>query len=258
MLSDHALRRALERAGLRAPVRFEEVTPSTQATALAMAADGAPEWTLLGAGHQTHGRGRLGRTWVDEPGAALLFSVVLRPRFEPRHAGLLVLLAGWALAETLGEASGAAVRCKWPNDVVLDDRKVGGIIAESRASGPEERFEVVVLGVGVNVGSAPELVERAAALRIADAGDLLGDFLVRFRSLYEPDLPARAEELVAAYRQRCATLGRRVRATTTDSVLVEGIAVDVDVEGTLVIETAGERSRVRFGEVEHLELQGLE
>ena len=68
MLSEDALVRTLERAGLNAPVRFEEVTASTQATALEMAAAGTPEWTLVAAGHQTRGRGRLGRTWLDEPG----------------------------------------------------------------------------------------------------------------------------------------------------------------------------------------------
>jgi len=85
MLSDHALTRALERVGLQAPVRFDEVTRSTQETALQMAADGAPEWTLVAAGHQIEGRGRLGRSWEDEPDRALMFSVVLRPdlRLEP-------------------------------------------------------------------------------------------------------------------------------------------------------------------------------
>ena len=83
MLSEHALSRALEGAGLSAPVRFEEVTRSTQETASRLAEDGAPEWTLVAAGHQTEGRGRLGRTWKDEPGGALLFSLVLRPSLPP-------------------------------------------------------------------------------------------------------------------------------------------------------------------------------
>ena len=83
MLSEDALVRALERVGLRAPVRFDEVTASTQATALELAAAGTPEWTLVAAGHQTEGRGRLGRTWLDRPGRALMFSFVLRPALEP-------------------------------------------------------------------------------------------------------------------------------------------------------------------------------
>ena len=257
VLSDRVLTLALERAGLQAPVRFEEVTPSTQAMALAMAAEGAPEWTLVGAGHQTQGRGRLGRTWIDEPGAGLLFSLVLRPTFEPRYAGLLVLLAGWALAGVTAEASGAPVRCTWPNDLVVGDRKIGGILAESRLHG-SGRFEGVVLGVGLNVGGAPEQVEAAGAVAIADPAELLGDFLTRLRSFYEPDLPSRAGELVAAYRAICATLGLPVRARTTAGVVVEGTATDVDDGGALVVESGGERTRVAFGEIQHLGVQGLE
>src|SRR4029450_1199953 len=83
VLSEDALVRALERVGLRAPVRFDEVTASTQATALELAGTGTPEWTLVATGHQTQGRGRLGRTWLDRPGRALMFSLVLRPELDP-------------------------------------------------------------------------------------------------------------------------------------------------------------------------------
>src|SRR4030095_359085 len=93
VLSEDALVRALERVGLRAPVRVEEVTASTQATALERAAAGTPEWTLVAAGHQTEGRGRLGRTWLDEPGRALMFSLVLRPALHPAPRGLLTFLS---------------------------------------------------------------------------------------------------------------------------------------------------------------------
>jgi BirA family biotin operon repressor/biotin-[acetyl-CoA-carboxylase] ligase len=98
LLSEAELERSLAAAGLQAPVRFEEVTGSTNAAALELAEGGAPEWTLVAAGHQTRGRGRLGRTWVDQPGDALMFSFVLRPaRIDPEHAGLIGLLAGWAM-----------------------------------------------------------------------------------------------------------------------------------------------------------------
>ena len=131
MLSVTELERALADLGLEAPVRFDEVTGSTNATALEMAEAGAPEWTLVAAGHQTAGRGRLGRTWTDRAGAALMFSFVVRPSLEPERAGLIPLLAGAAMAAAIRDVAGVDVRCKWPNDLLVGDSKVGGILVES-------------------------------------------------------------------------------------------------------------------------------
>ena len=149
VLNEDALARALAAAGLSAPVRWDDVTGSTNANALALAAEGAPAWTLVGAGHQTAGRGRLGRNWVDRPGAALLCSVVLRPSWETDRLGLAALAAGAAMAEAASEMSGVEVRCKWPNDLLVGGRKVGGILSEAQAS--VEGIVHVVVGVGVNL-----------------------------------------------------------------------------------------------------------
>jgi BirA family biotin operon repressor/biotin-[acetyl-CoA-carboxylase] ligase len=250
VLSDHALLRALERAGLEAPVRFEEVTRSTQETARLMAADGAPEWTLVAAAHQTEGRGRLGRTWEDEPGRALMCSIVLRPEgLAPDRGGLLSLLAGAAMAQACAELSGRTAACKWPNDVLVAGGKAGGILAESRMVG--DRFEHVVLGVGVNLGAPPPPFPEAAAVE-ADDEALLSAFLGLFAHRYRPADPGFAAAVLEIYRERCATLGLRVRATTTAGVLVEGEAVDVDETGALIVRTDDGLEAIRFGEVEHL------
>jgi BirA family transcriptional regulator, biotin operon repressor / biotin---[acetyl-CoA-carboxylase] ligase len=250
VLSEHALSRALEGAGLSAPVRFEEVTRSTQETAARLAEDGAPEWTLVAAGHQTDGRGRLGRTWTDEPGGALLVSLVLRPSLRPELGGLLSLLAGTAMAEACDEVADQRAACKWPNDVLVAGRKAGGILAESRLAG--DRFEFVTLGVGVNLGAPPTDQPAAGAVHAEDA-ELLGAFLRAFAGRYEPGQPEFARTVVAAYRTRCATLGTRVRARTGRGTVVEGEAVDVDETGALMIRVGGGLEAVRFGEVEHLE-----
>jgi BirA family biotin operon repressor/biotin-[acetyl-CoA-carboxylase] ligase len=247
VLSDADLRSALRRIGVDAPVRFDEVTGSTQATALALAGQGAPEWTLVAAGHQTAGRGRLGRTWLDAPGA-LLVSIVLRPPVEPERAGLLTLLAGLGMAEALGD-SGVEVGCKWPNDLLVDEQKVGGILAESVVR--EGRLAHVVLGLGVNLAGAPE-VPGARGLGGLDAATVLGAFLEVF---------ARDERAFAAgavggaldrYRWRCVTLGRPVRATTVEGQVVEGVAEDVDGDGALLVRTDEGVRTIRSGEVEHL------
>jgi BirA family transcriptional regulator, biotin operon repressor / biotin---[acetyl-CoA-carboxylase] ligase len=250
VLSDLALTRALERVGLDAPVRFDEVTGSTNRTALAMAADGAPEWTLVAAGHQTEGRGRHGRGWVDVPDRGLMFSLVLRPRVNAERAGALPLLAGWAMATACRSGSGILVRCKWPNDLRSDAGKIGGVLAESRLEA--DLLDHVVIGVGVNLGVTPPSIVGAAAID-ADAETVLGSFLEALVPVYAPGDPSFASSVVARYRSVCETLGRRVRATTTGGDLIEGEAVDLDDAGALIVMTSGGREHVRSGEVEHLE-----
>ena len=230
-------------------MRFDEVTGSTQATALGLAAEGAPEWTLVAAGHQTQGRGRLDREWRDDPGHSLLLSIVLRPALSPQDGGLLCLLAGTALAHACREVADQRAACKWPNDVLVAGRKVAGILAESVAAG--ERLEHVVLGVGVNLGLPPPGLPGAGAVE-AEAADLLDVFLANFERGYQPEHPAFAGAVVEAYRDVCASLGVRVRASTTDGDLVEGEAEDVDERGSLVVRTPDGPRTVRFGAVEHL------
>ncbi len=254
MLSEDALRRALERIGVNAPVGFEEVTRSTQVTARGLAEAGAPEWTLVASGHQTEGRGRLGRSWQDEAGSALLFSLVLRPELPPDRGGLITLLAGWAMASACRDL-GHEVSCKWPNDLLVgrapDERKIGGILGESELDG--DRFAFVLLGVGMNVGAAPSDVARAAALGGVDAGELLEAFLRHFAARYQPGHPAFAGAVLEGYRGVSATIGRTVQAITADGHLgVTGEAVDVDETGALIIRTDDGLKAVGFGEVEHL------
>jgi len=252
MLDERALRRALERIGADAPVRFDEVTRSTQVTALELARSGAPEWTLVAAAHQTAGHGRLGREWLDEPGRGLMFSLVLRPDLPPDRGGLIPLLAGACVAQSCREVAGADARCKWPNDVLIGGQKAGGIIAESLVV--RGRFDHVVLGVGVNLGAAPAGVPGAAVVGDVDPATLLECFLGAFACRYEPAHPAFADAVLAVYRTECGTLGRVVRATTTRGSLVEGEAVDVDETGALVVRTREGLETVRFGEIEHLDM----
>jgi BirA family transcriptional regulator, biotin operon repressor / biotin---[acetyl-CoA-carboxylase] ligase len=250
MLSEQALLRALQLEGLRAPVRFDEVTESTQSTAVLMASEGGPEWTLVAAGHQTRGRGRLGRTWTDEPGRALMFSFVLRPRLEPDASGTISLLAGSAMAAACTEVGDERATCKWPNDVFIAGRKAGGVLAETRIS--NRRIEFVVVGIGVNLDVPPDDVPEASAVHAEDEA-LLTAFLHRFARAYAPSSPSFSTDVVSEYRRVCATLGTRIRATTTNGTVVEGEALDVDETGSLVVKVGDALERVRFGEVEHLE-----
>ena len=246
MLTAHDLERALAGAGLTAPVRADEVTGSTNATALAMAEAGAPEWTLVAAAHQTQGRGRSGRSWVDLRGSALMCSFVLRPALPAARAGLLTLLAGASLAEA-ARSLGADAGCKWPNDLMTHQGKAGGILAESVVADGALRH--VVIGTGVNLGEAPPGVEGAAALTGVEAAPLLERYLQRMADRYTPSDDGFAAEVVAAAVATSVTLGTEVEAARAGGAPVTGRAVDLDLDGGLVVDTGGGLVTIAFGEV---------
>jgi BirA family biotin operon repressor/biotin-[acetyl-CoA-carboxylase] ligase len=249
-LGQHSLEAAVRAAGIEVPPVWRDETGSTNDDAGRLAAQGAPEWTVVAAGHQVEGRGRLGRSWSDAPGKALMFSVVLRPEPDPDRAPLLSLLAAVDLISSVGSRR---LRSKWPNDLMVEDRKVGGILVEARVAAG--RVEHAVVGIGLNLGMQPndfplEVRNRATSLRAeriaAEAGSILRRFLANLR------IPREPKEILAAYRPVCATLGRRVRAGTVAGQEVEGRAIDLDDRGGLVVETPDGPRRVGFGEVLHL------
>lgn len=249
-LGQDSLRRAVRTAGIESEPVWLEETGSTNSDLLAGAERGAPEWTVLATGHQTAGRGRLGRSWSDVPGTSLLLSVLLLPDLPPERAPLLTLLA----AVSMIEASGLpAMRSKWPNDLMVGDRKVGGILAEAAVS--EGRIRHVVIGTGLNL-AASGLPEDRSSTSVAgeggepDAEGILTRYLTSLRQTYEdPDFP---DAIVERYAQRCSTIGRQVGAITERGAAVEGLAKGLDERGSLLVRTDDGVEAVSFGEVVHL------
>ena len=213
------------------------VTDSTSDRARSLAVAGAPHGTLVTAGEQRAGRGRQGRTWSAPPGRALLMSLVLH-----EVPGLLALASAVAVADVVGD--GATI--KWPNDVLVDGRKVAGILAEGR---PPGRW--AVLGIGVNVAVReedlpPSLAGRAAGLglRPDDVEPVLAALLAALERRFAQD----PGEVLAAYRARDALLGREVRWQRG-----AGVAAGIDDAGRLLVDRAGGgRVVLAAGEV-HLE-----
>jgi len=235
--------------------RFASID-STNRYLLDVARAGAPDGVVAVADHQTAGRGRLGRVWEATPGSALLVSVLLRPSLGPDRIGLVTMATGLALADAVLEVAGVTAGLKWPNDLVVHDRKLAGLLAEAEL-GPGV-VRAVVVGVGCNLVAAaipPELADIATACdveagRPVDPDALLDAFL--------DALGARLDDhtaLVAAYRERSATLGRRVRVDVGGGRVVEGDAVAVGSTGTLVVrDDDGEEIPVSVGDVVHLRL----
>jgi BirA family transcriptional regulator, biotin operon repressor / biotin---[acetyl-CoA-carboxylase] ligase len=257
-----ALSRALiEPGGLWRTVTVTGSTGSTNADLLAQAASGAPEGTVLVTETQTAGRGRMGRTWLSPPGAALMFSVLLRPTaVPPARRGWLPLLAGVAIASALRGVTGLDVGLKWPNDVLTGGGKLAGILAEQYTG-----TEAIVAGAGINVSTRrDELpVETATSLLLAGAADLRRDrllcaVLAEFARLYQawagpagqgaPD----AAGLRDRYRGCCVTLGRPVRAELPGGGALTGTAVDVDETGSLQLRTPDGLRTISAGDVVHL------
>jgi BirA family biotin operon repressor/biotin-[acetyl-CoA-carboxylase] ligase len=212
-------------------------TDSTNTRARELAARGAPHGTLVTAAEQTAGRGRQGRTWSAPPGRSLLCSVVIR---EPPR--LLPLAAGVAVAE-LAAANGAEARVKWPNDVLVEGRKVAGILVEGR---PQERWAVVGVGLNVAVREAdfpPELRGQAASLGLEPAA--IEPTLTALLTELDRWVKAPADEVLEAVRRRDALQGREIRWADE-----KGRADGIDGDGRLLIRTGdGRRLALDAGEV---------
>ncbi|HEU4397444.1 MAG TPA: biotin--[acetyl-CoA-carboxylase] ligase [Actinomycetota bacterium] len=268
------VRRALP--GFFEPLEVVASLPSTMARAAELAAGGAPEGATVVAEEQTEGRGRLGRTWVAPPGSSLLLSVVLRPPLPREAVWLTVAAAGVALAGAVEavaaspvpvdrgaslEPPGPPVGLKWPNDLELGGRKAAGLLAEAHLRG--QRLGWVVLGMGVNVSQRredlpPELADRATSVALAlqapvDRAGLLAAWAERFADGYRQLAAGEPGPVLAAYRQRLVTLGRRVRAERVGAEPVVGTAVDLTATGGLVVQTdTGARVDVLAADVHHL------
>ena len=236
-------------------VEYHDRLASTNDRARELAADGAEDVVVV-ADEQTGGRGRLDRAWTA-PAGGIWASLVLRPERPPAEVPMYTLAAAVAVARAAREA-GVEATIKWPNDVLVagadgDERKLAGILTEME--GEADRVSWLVVGVGVNANLDPEaLPGDATSLRAETGGDVdrrrfAATLLERFAALAET--ADRSDEILAAWRERASTLGRRVRVDTAEGV-VEGTAVDVTEPGALVVDTDEGRRRVHAGDCEHL------
>lgn len=240
-------------------------TGSTNADLLARVRDDpdTAEGQVLVAEQQTAGRGRLGRSWTSLPGASLTFSVLLRPASVPAaRRGWLPLLAGVAVAGAVRAAAGIGAVLKWPNDVLVGDRKLSGILAEQPPDGA-----AVIVGVGVNVATPPGALPVSpaglpATSLLAEGANVSRDTLLieilrhleRWYLAFRADPEPARSGLLAEYHASCATLGRQVRVELPAGRTLTGMATGIDQDGRiLVAETPGSAPiPVSAGDVIHL------
>jgi BirA family biotin operon repressor/biotin-[acetyl-CoA-carboxylase] ligase len=236
-------------------LRFDSL-PSTNLEAARRAVEGAPEGLSVIADEQTAGRGRLGRHWVSPKGAGLYFSIILRPRFDLGAWPLITFVAALAVHDALLQSCGLETDIKWPNDVMANNKKLCGVLAETvetRAGGS------VVLGIGVNLTSTSfptELRESATSLesltgempdREAVLQAILEAFQRRYAMLQQPN---GSGQVLSEWSQRSSfAAGKRIRVGNEYETL-EGISRGLESDGALRLETdSGEIRIVRAGDV---------
>ena len=212
------------------------------------------------ADHQTSGRGRLDRRWETPPRAALTFSVLLRPVEVPTERWpWLPLLTGVAVAEAVADRSGVDCSLKWPNDVMVEDRKLGGLLVE-RVETP--RGPAAVVGIGLNVTTtaaelpvttATSVLLETTATAVPRREDLLREVLARLGLRHRQWRAAGGTgELAAAYRGLCGTLGRRVEVHLPGGEVRAGTAEDIEADGALRVQTPQGPLVVHSGDVVHV------
>jgi BirA family biotin operon repressor/biotin-[acetyl-CoA-carboxylase] ligase len=252
--------RLLRPGGLWTQIDVLTETPSTNAVLAAAARSGAPEGLVATAEYQSSGRGRLGRTWTTPPRSALLTSVLLRPTAVPAvrwpWLGLLVSLAVTSAVRRVAEVPALV---KWPNDVLIEDRKLAGILLE-RVEGP-----AAIVGMGLNVTLRADERPHPAATSLALEGAATTDRVTVLAAVLR-ELATRYQEWVAAagdpavilpdYQELSATIGRSVRVELPDGKFLEGKATGLDADGRLVVDAADGPHSLAAGDVTHLRTSG--
>ncbi|GGK65651.1 biotin--[acetyl-CoA-carboxylase] ligase [Sphaerisporangium melleum] len=256
-LSQAALTRALvHEGGLWTRLSVVDRAGSTNADLAGQAREGAPEGAVLIAEHQVAGRGRLDRTWTSPARSGLTFSVLLRPRVPPARQGWLTLMFALAAATAVRRLAEVDVRLKWPNDLMIGERKLAGILAERVDGG-------VVIGMGLNVSlRAEELpVPTATSLVIEKAACTDRDPLIRailreveshYRDWAAAEGDADASGLRTAYAAASATIGKEVRVELPGDQVLRGVATGVDAAGFLIVHAGGTDHALSVGDIVHL------
>ncbi len=229
-LRERSLQRALAPDGWRLEV--VEHTGSTNALVAERALTGEPAGLVVVAESQEAGRGRLDRTWVSPPRAGLTFSVLLRPNLPPQRMSWLPLLTGLAVAAALREHADVEAVLKWPNDVLVEGRKLCGVLAEMPLPG------VAVVGIGLNVTTrASELPgEQATSLRLCGASTSDRATVLRAVLRALTRVLGDVDAAQAAYRELCSTLGAQVRVDLPGTGSISGRAEAVDGNGHLLVD----------------------
>ncbi|MGE5613949.1 MAG: biotin--[acetyl-CoA-carboxylase] ligase [Bacillota bacterium] len=244
--------------------RYIEKVDSTNEFLKKLAAKGCPDGLTIIAGQQTEGKGRMGRKWLSPPNTGIYISFILRPPMAPAEAQILALASAVAMAEAVCQATGIRAGIKWPNDLVIDGKKVCGILMEMNSE--SDRINYVVTGIGINysqdAGDFPEeLMDKAISLKMAVDGRekdgivfpsklaLIRTILKELDRIMKLVLDGRYDDVLDAWREHSVTLGREVRFTARGTEYT-GVASGITADGRLLVDCDdGVRRELLAGEV---------
>lgn len=246
-LSLDAIRSTLSTNRLGQRIDLYQQVGSTNREAMSLAQAGCEHGTVVVADTQTEGRGRLARVWFSPPGVNLYCSIVLRMPIEPPQLSpwlsWLPLITAVAVAEAIESATSAAVSVKWPNDLLIGDRKVGGILCESGTG--QDGHHVQVIGIGLNINGQhadfpSDLGTSATTIREAtgtptDRNRLLAQLLHELEVCIEHFSQIGTAAVILAYQRRCSTLGKPIRAALNGGTELVGLATSLGEDGSLTV-----------------------
>ncbi len=237
-------------------LQWHDSTDSTNTRAKELAAAGAPHGTLVLAGHQTGGRGRMGRSFHSPAGQGIYLSLILRPDCPPTRLMHLTCAVGAAMCDAVEEAAGIRPGIKWINDLVLGQRKLGGILAELSLCPQSGNIRYAVVGIGINCCQAqedfPEEIREIATSLFAATGRkpdraALAAAMIRHLQKMDTRLLTDRDAILESYRRDCITLGKQVRVHGSD--IRRGTALDITEDGALLVRFSdGSVEAVQSGE----------
>jgi BirA family biotin operon repressor/biotin-[acetyl-CoA-carboxylase] ligase len=228
---------------------WEEID-STNTRAVQLAGEGAPHGVVVAARLQTAGRGRQGRAWISPKDAGLYISFLLRPEIALTELPLISLATGSATARAIEQICGVKVGLKWVNDIIGAGKKVGGILAEMTSN------KALVIGIGINVRAIErpeEIARKAIALEelagaVVDVNLLAAQLAFEIEQSYSLLCRGERSAIVDEWKKLSVTLGKHIRATTSGEC-IDGVAVDIERDGALLVRTASGERKLHAGEI---------
>jgi len=227
---------------------FLESIDSTNTFAMELAEKGSLHGTVVISNSQLKGKGRLGRTWVSPPKANIYMSVILRPEIEPEDATLLTIMAAVACAQAIRNITGLKVKIKWPNDLMVSDKKLGGILTEMKSDPDRIIFAVIGIGINVNIRPRdfpPDLRPIATSIKeeldkIQSRTFIIAGILKELEQRYKSLIKNGRRPLLEEWKRLSSTLGRKVKVITGGKTFT-GVAEDIDDKGMLILNLIYER-----------------
>ena len=255
ILSENELRSIRKTEWLGNKIYYETEIDSTNTKAMKLAEEGAPHGTIVVTDHQTNGRGRRGRSWESPAGEAIAMTFLLRPKIDPNNASMLTLIAAMAVARGIEDETGLKAGIKWPNDVVINRKKVSGILTEMSAQADYVNHIVVGIGINVHIQELPEELKNIATSVFLELGmkinraALIERICEYFEAYFEVFL--QTEDLSAISKQYDAYMVNRNQPVKVldPKDTYEGTARGITTRGELLVDTWESRKLVSSGEV---------